>query len=245
MGSDVTYSGANAKLPVWLKMQRVGSHISAYTSADGKQWTAAGKILFNLSSHAYIGVAVADKGNGGAVAEFDHLEFQAGKPAMFSSVAGIELRDGSVLAGEVRRANAETVKFYFHGSERTFDTPQIARLLFQPISAEIIAAAPDGRVGVILQSGDFEEGEFAGVAGEKVSMTSVIFGPQQFSTTDGALAVLLGDARPKPGYEITAADGSVYRTDSIQIESGRLLFKSVVGDMMMPTRDLVKIARVK
>ena len=44
--------------PAWLRIERRGVVVNAYTSADGSQWTPMGSAVVELSSPAYIGMAV-------------------------------------------------------------------------------------------------------------------------------------------------------------------------------------------
>ena len=56
--SDFNYnvSGASYTLPVWLKLTRSGSTITAYTSTDGTTWTTAGTATVSLTDPVTIGL---------------------------------------------------------------------------------------------------------------------------------------------------------------------------------------------
>lgn len=44
--------------PAWLKLERRGVVVNAYTSADGSNWTAIGSAVIELSGPVYLGMAV-------------------------------------------------------------------------------------------------------------------------------------------------------------------------------------------
>jgi hypothetical protein len=46
------------KLPIWLKIERIGNEIIGYTSYDGTTWRELGRETFNMGRYAYIGFAV-------------------------------------------------------------------------------------------------------------------------------------------------------------------------------------------
>ncbi|OOM76284.1 hypothetical protein CLPUN_27850 [Clostridium puniceum] len=48
----------DSKLPIWLKLERVGNSIIASTSYDGTTWNQLAKQTFNMGSNTYIGFAV-------------------------------------------------------------------------------------------------------------------------------------------------------------------------------------------
>ncbi len=56
--SEHTAGGAGAA-PAWLKLSRRGNVVTAYRSADGRQWTRVGSDTIGLGSLAFIGVAVS------------------------------------------------------------------------------------------------------------------------------------------------------------------------------------------
>ena len=78
--SDFNYnvSGASYTLPVWLKLTRSGSIITAYTSTDGTTWTTAGTATVSLTDPVTIGLFNCAH-NAGALntATFDNVSVTA------------------------------------------------------------------------------------------------------------------------------------------------------------------------
>ncbi len=73
--SDV---GSALHAPIWLKLQRVGTLITAYNSSDGTAWTQFGSATVNFGTTVYAGLAVTSHGNGTATAIFSNLSYTAG-----------------------------------------------------------------------------------------------------------------------------------------------------------------------
>jgi hypothetical protein len=57
-GSTTMHVGATGQAPVWLKLQRRGSTITGFRSADGASWTQIGQVSFGLTSTFHAGLAV-------------------------------------------------------------------------------------------------------------------------------------------------------------------------------------------
>src|SRR5207245_6274030 len=75
-GGTTSQSTAPAgSLPYWLKLSRSGSTLSAYTSADGVNWTPIGSPqTINMGQSVYIGLAVCSNNTSTlATATFDNL----------------------------------------------------------------------------------------------------------------------------------------------------------------------------
>jgi hypothetical protein len=61
-GGTTSYlAGAAAGVPVWLKLVRAGSTVTAYTSTNGTTWTQVGTTTVTLGANAYAGLAVCSR----------------------------------------------------------------------------------------------------------------------------------------------------------------------------------------
>src|SRR5207245_11330637 len=75
-GGTTSQSSAPAgSLPYWLKLSRSGSTLSAYTSADGVNWTPIGAPqTINMGQNVYIGLALCSNNTSTlATATFDNV----------------------------------------------------------------------------------------------------------------------------------------------------------------------------
>jgi subtilisin family serine protease len=63
-GQTTTYTGSTGVAPVWLRLVRSASTITASTSGDGVSWTTVGTQTVALGSSVYIGLAVTSHADG-------------------------------------------------------------------------------------------------------------------------------------------------------------------------------------
>ncbi len=57
-GGTTSAISATGSAPVWLKLVRAGTTITAYSSADGKTWTTVGSATVSMASSVYVGLVV-------------------------------------------------------------------------------------------------------------------------------------------------------------------------------------------
>src|SRR5438309_2319565 len=104
-GNTSQSSAAAGSLPYWLKLSRSGSTVSAYTSADGVNWTPIGSSqTINMGQSVYIGLALCSNTTSTlATATFDNVSVNstAAPAPLISSVSATTGSVGSqvVLAG--------------------------------------------------------------------------------------------------------------------------------------------------
>lgn len=118
--------------PVWLKIERRGVVINAYTSSNGTQWSPLGSAVVTLSNAAYIGLAVTS-----------HDDWQMAA----ATFDGIAIRDLSV-AGNLLPSVAMT-------------SPVAGRTFTAPATVTLSAAAADAD-GSIASVEFHSDGTFLG-----------------------------------------------------------------------------------
>jgi regulation of enolase protein 1 (concanavalin A-like superfamily) len=73
-GHSTSTSGPTAPAPVWVKLERRGNVISAFSSTDGANWTSVGSDTFSMGATVYAGLAVSSHISGTlATATFDNV----------------------------------------------------------------------------------------------------------------------------------------------------------------------------
>ena len=74
-GGSTTYlSGANQPVPVWLRLTRAGSTVTADISSNGSSWTRIGNTTIALSQTIFVGLAVTSHNTGTLnTASFDNV----------------------------------------------------------------------------------------------------------------------------------------------------------------------------
>jgi hypothetical protein len=73
-GISTHTSGGSGTAPAWVKLERRGSTITAYRSADGIAWTLVGSDAMAMGFEVYVGLAVSSHVSGRlATATFDSV----------------------------------------------------------------------------------------------------------------------------------------------------------------------------
>jgi hypothetical protein len=73
-GTSLSTSGAAAKAPYWVRLDRAGNTVTAYQSLDGVAWTVVGSDTIPMAATVYIGLAVSSHTTAAtATATFDHV----------------------------------------------------------------------------------------------------------------------------------------------------------------------------
>lgn len=229
----------------WLKLGRHGTRIRAYTSADGTKWSLMGGVHIDLPERVFVGMCnmTRDKETP-AVATFDHVAISLGPPAMTYAAAGILFRSGSFLACDVLGFGKDGALAYDRRGERHYaPNPDVARLIYKPVIAELGQGLSAGHTGVLVGSGDFIEGDLKEITW-RVTVSNIIFGPRTMNLKGGdVLAVCIKDAdAPSEHLVITATDGSVYQCKSIKTSKDSISLQDPsVGAVELSLKELAQI----
>jgi hypothetical protein len=102
-----------------------------------------------------------------------------------------------------------------------------------------------GRAGVLLTKGDFVDGEFRGLEGDRVKVSSVLFGLRSYDTRKDVLAVVLRDIGvSSSAYEVRLRDQSILQAAIITFERDALgIQDSMLGTLRVPIDELASIQR--
>jgi len=88
-GTTTFIAGTVQPLPVWLRLQRSGSHVAASISSDGAVWTPVGGLDLTTLGAGYVGVAVTSHEIGTLnTAVFDNVGVQVSQPLPVPWVSG-------------------------------------------------------------------------------------------------------------------------------------------------------------
>jgi hypothetical protein len=175
------------------------------------------------------------------------LEAEMDVPEEPAMTRGVVLTDGTALAAATfRRADAETVKLVptMMNAEVSIKAVRVAFIVFGSTSSELLSKVPRASTGVLLDSGDFVEGEFVGLENGKVKISSVLFGIQAFDAGRPARAVVLRDAKPAAGAWVARlSDGSVLPADAIVLDRDKTLIeKTPFGSINVPFEQIAQIS---
>jgi hypothetical protein len=158
---------------------------------------------------------------------------------------GVLLRNGSFLAGLVESATETSARLGGRWQGRNLSLVNVARLVFQPVPSSLGPRLDGNRTGLLLNRGDFVEGDFGGLQQGQVTLKSILFGAQGYDAQRDALAAVLRPAGAKAGpYEIRLGDRSVLGAASVSIEDGQLLLRdAVLGPLRIPVDEVELIQR--
>jgi hypothetical protein len=233
------------KPPYWVKLRREGATISGSYSTDGRRWLALDKIEVRLPDRIFVGLAATSRRRGSpATAEFDHVTARSLEPRE-AFTPRIVLRDGTIIADHFRAVDDTAVTLSPEKKGLRVLTRQVARLEFRPL--EGTEAFPAGRGGVLLNNGDFVDGDFQCVTNGRVLLGSVLFGRRSLEIGRKVAAVVLREASASPAaFEVRTFDGSVWRARATQVEGDGLIVETaLLGRWRIPTADLRELVSLQ
>ena len=138
--------------------------------------------------------------------------------------AGALSWNGTFIASPVTAMDDTKVSFDGNPKELFLSTPNTSAVFFRPISLQQAYQLRGRRPGLLLQSGDFMEGELLGILDGRIKMESVLFGRKSFEITE-AVALWLQAPRSmaRPQFTIETNSGSFILTDKLSLQAGVIL----------------------
>jgi PA14 domain-containing protein len=148
--------------------------------------------------------------------------------------AGVLLRNGTFIACRVESIEEDRVQCSRLLEGKSIPLHEVARILCQPVPRALTGRVSPGRAGVLLANGDFVEGEFVGMEGTHVTISSVLLGLRTYDTTRQALAVIIREAEGHaPPCEIQLRDQSVLFAGDVELQPGAVVLR---GDLLAGVR---------
>jgi hypothetical protein len=156
---------------------------------------------------------------------------------------GLVLRNGAFLAGAIEAASETSIRAAGAFRNKPLSTINVARILCQPLSKAMEARIVPGRAGVLLDKGDFVDGNFLGIEDGQVKVSSILFGTRSFDAKKEVLAVALHDVSPAPAnYEIRLRDQSLLPAAAVTFGRDALVVQdSILGMVQLPAGELALI----
>jgi phosphatidylserine/phosphatidylglycerophosphate/cardiolipin synthase-like enzyme len=162
-GLSVHGSAGSGIAPMWVKLRRAGTIISAYASPDGISWSAAGTDTIAFGPTIYVGLALTSHLDGAlAAASFDHVNVSvSGEEPASTLPAGWSAGDvGQVGSSGAASYDAGTYRLSASGAD-IWDTHDEFHFVYRSWSGdgEIVARVtavsntdPWTKAGVMLRS---------------------------------------------------------------------------------------------
>jgi hypothetical protein len=98
---------------------------------------------------------------------------------------------------------------------------------------------------VWTSNGDFFDGDFRGLEGRKLTISSVLYGLRTFDLDDEVLALVLQPRRlQRAPFEIETADGATLLATQLTVGDGELRFREpALGELRLPAHEILEVRR--
>ena len=127
-------------------------------------------------------------------------------------------------------------------------TVNVARSVFKPVPRQWRDKLRQKRKGVLLQNGEFIEGDFQQFKDDWFTIHSLLFGVKQYGT-EQVMALVLGEVAAKPVkstlYELVLEDGSLFHVRSFKLaQTSVRVDDPTVGKFNVPLTDLDELRAI-
>jgi regulation of enolase protein 1 (concanavalin A-like superfamily) len=236
---------SKASLPVWLRLNREERTFTASYSTDGRKWTDLGSGQTELSNETLVGLAVASGSEQTLCrAEFDQVSVVRHDAVAFQP--RLVLRSGSELTGTVLSADDVVLRFQWRTREPvSLSLNNVARLVFQPLPPAVANTLNPATQGLLLRTGDFLKGDFAGVENKEISLASELFGLRRFRFPDQVAALWLRAPEPPANaWQLRLVEGSLLQGRNLKVEGNRIsLEEPVLGRLEFAPGEIASLRR--
>ncbi len=175
-------------------------------------------------------------------------EASAGEELNESQTLGVFSWGGSRIAGRVTSADDTSVRFEAGTMPGRISTVNVARIVFKPVPRQWREKLRQKRKGVLLQNGEFIEGDFQQFKDDWFTIHSLLFGVKQYGT-EQVMALVLGEVAAKPVkstlYELVLEDGSLFHVRSFKLaQTSVRVDDPTVGKFNVPLTDLDELRAI-
>jgi hypothetical protein len=243
--------GAAGEPRPWLRVTRRGDLFNMYSSADGEAWHLIDERELELPAEVLWGMAAWTPGNmvqGNAI--FEHCRLIPGRP--YATVAigspfpsrGVVLADSTLIAADAMQLEGDKIQLTRGEVTESVPLDSVAWIVLNPVGPEI-AMQMGEKKGVVLTKGDQLEGELTALTKDAVTMTTVLFGPNEYKVDSEVMAVTLRPRRmAEAPWLLRTHDGSVWLGDNLAIDGTNIVIEgTALGRRVVPVSDVVGISR--
>jgi hypothetical protein len=163
--------------------------------------------------------------------------------------AGVWLRSGSLLVGDVTASDRSGTQIAFAGDKpMTVLNHRVARLVLRPVRQPVRFDLAANRTGMFLQNGDFMESELDQITEHTVVMESVLFGRRSYSRDNAQpLAIVLNDfASTNAPLTVKLVDGTTLKAQAVRGDRDAIVVQEPsLGELCVPAAQLQEIRNNK
>ena len=160
--------------------------------------------------------------------------------------SGIILRDGSLLARQVKTLDETGVTFENGNKEAALPLLEVAQVHFQDLIPEKAKRLQTGRHGLLLTGGDFVDGEVQSIRQNRVRLSSVLFGVREYDIGGKVSAAILGDPTRRPAvYQLETRGGHRLRVTALTWDKSNLIVQDPpLRGLKIWTGEIVSLQRL-
>ena len=233
-------------VPYWLKLKREGNVFTALKSPNAKQWVVVERLTMSAAKDLYVGLAVV--GVRDAVLNQSVFEQVEEGPSLRNRwfVPQVQLQSGTMHMGYIARMDDTAIRFETASDKEPVSTLNVANIRFQPLPSRYASALNTGRVGVLLSSGEFIDGECRAIEDGRVVLSSVPLGLCRYDVNNDVVAVVLRKRTlaPKHACELKTVDGSVWLGSEVGIDARGVLIRELsLGPRRIPMHEVLELRR--
>lgn len=246
-GMTMRFTNVTQKLPVWLRLGRVGGAVVAEMSADGLQWDALGRGNVNLGQSVRAGMVVTSGSETGQVSAVFRSPTVGAKGLGYVPASGfprLHFRGGSVLVSPIESADESVVRLGGAMRGALVSVLNLARIDFVPVSPDLENRLDAQRPGLLLLDGDFLDGNLRGFSTNSLTMSSLLFGFRRFTAGSEAGVLQLGAVEPEDTpYRVSLHNGSELRVRRVEFGNEMIRVESPLLGMLPIGADQLKQVR--
>ena len=143
------------------------------------------------------------------------------------SAGGALAWNGSYIAQPVDSLTGSRVVFSGNPQHIWLSTVNLSAIFFKPISlphADRIRVGKTGRSGVLLNGGDFQEGEIISIKDNTITVKTLLFGEKKYQAASEALGVFIHKSgRPKKEWTVRTFSGNEIKLKELIWDKGTLV----------------------
>ncbi len=243
------------RLPVWLRLRQRANRWQAEYSEDNQRWQTLDTLQMPMRATRGGLIVVSHDATRLCAAQFDQVEVYSKTAEVSPEPAaelvllhgGVVLRDGRVITGDVRAMHQDTLHIGRpQNVQWRVPVSQVAQLILQPLTQRMTEQLLPDRNGVLLQNGDFLEGEVTILPSGDIRVSSILYGLQTLKRDQMSMIILAAADEPQAPVVVRAADGSVWVSDRLTLEQDAILIRDpLAGDLMLTARQLHSIEAFK
>jgi hypothetical protein len=149
-------------------------------------------------------------------------------------------------SGGVVSMDDTAIRFEAREGKPPVSLHSVAHVRFQPLPSRLAPLVSAGRKGVLLNTGEFIEGECRGLEDGVVTISSVPLGLLRYDVNNEVIAVVLTKRAPwaRQRFEVTTASGARWLAVDLVFDREWVTIREpLLGLRRIPAHDVVELRR--